>query len=534
MSLGEIWHRGNVHWQAAVERKRLFKGKSEWSRVDISKELNPNKCHNFETTNQSHRDEHSTNALRAGNGEAVKLVWQQFRAGEMPPFYFPANTQADLVNWYKEKYANELTVVQQRADELCDHVIPIFKRQFNFPATIPWHQDPITYRDWPQTYYADIDFRDGQTIGGVKWVWEVNRHQHLVTLGKAFFLTGDERYAQEVCSQICHWVATNPPLIGVNWVSSLELAVRVISWLWAIHFIRQSKALDERIFHIVLQSIYEQTRFIETHLSAFTSANNHLVGEAAGLASVGLVFPQLRRSRDWIQKGIRILTEEIEKQIYSDGVSAEQSVHYEMFSADFWIGVLVLAKKVQIEVPRVWYERLEKAGEFMMYLIDSGGNIPQIGDDDGGYAYWLCEIADFNKSRSMLSTLSVVCEREDFKHYGKSFDEKSFWLLGMEGYRIYQGIGAENCSLESRRFSQGGYYILRSEETVLVFDCGKLGYANHAGHGHADALSVTLSICGKPVLVDPGMPCYHENPRLRDAFRGTSAHNTIVVTNFFG
>nr|HID57694.1 hypothetical protein [Desulfobacterales bacterium] len=116
-----------------------------------------------------------------------------------------------------------------------------------------------------------------------------------------------------------------------------------------------------------------------------------------------------------------------------------------------------------------------------------------------------------------------------FKHHGTWFDEKSFWLLGMEGYRVYEGLKAENSSLKSRGFSEGGYYILRSEETVLVFDCGKLGYANHAGHGHADALSVILSICGKPVFVDPGMPCYGENPRLRDAFRGTSAHNTIVV-----
>ncbi len=529
MSLAEISHRINERRVAAAEHKRLIKGKSEWNLIDLSKELILNNGHSSETTEQSHKNEQGVDGFEAGNGKAAKLVWQQFRAGKINPFYFDANNQTDLVNWYKKRYPNELTFVRQRANELCDHVIPIFGRQFNFPTTIPWHQDPITHKEWPQIYCADIDTKDGQTIGGVKWVWELNRHQHLVTLGKAFFLTGDERYAQEACSQICHWIETNTPLIGVNWVSSLELAVRVISWLWAIHFIQQSKALDESNFHTIFQSIYEQTRFIETHLSAFTSANNHLVGEAAGLASVGLVFPQLRRSREWIEKGIQILTEEIEKQLYPDGVSAEQSVHYGMFSVDFWIGILVLARKANIEVPRVWYERLDKAGEFMMYIIDSEGNVPQIGDDDGGCAYWLCESPDFNKSRSMLSTLAVLCKQGDFKYQGKWFDEKSFWMLGIEGCKVYEGLKTENNSSESREFSKGGYYILRSEETVLVFDCGKLGYTSHAGHGHADALSVTLSICGKPVLVDPGMPCYHENSQLRDAFRGTSAHNTIVV-----
>lgn len=526
MSLAEICHSVKVHWYAAVEHNRLSKDKSEWSRVDICKELilkdtHPNRPHNS--------SEDGTNGFTRGNRGAVTLAWEQFRTGKINSFYFDANAQGELLHWYKKKYVKELAAVLERANELCDHVIPIFGRRFNFTPTIPWHRDPITHNEWPQIYYAAIDLKDGNTIGGVKWVWELNRHQHLVTLGKAFSITGEERYAQEVCSQICHWIKTNPPLIGVNWASSLEIAIRILSWLWALHFIRTSKALEEIKFCAILQSIYEQTRFIETHLSAFSSANNHLVGEAAALATVGLTIPLFRRSREWIEKGLNILRDEIEKQVHPDGVSAEQSVHYGIFSTELWLGVLLLARKAEIDVARIWYERLEKVGEFVMLIMDSAGNVPQIGDNDGGCAYWLCESVDFNEYRSLLSRLAVVCERADFKENGKQFDEKSFWLLGMEGFRKYERLTADGNSLGSRAFVEGGYYILRSKESILVFDCGNIGYTNHAAHGHADALSVTLSMRGKPVLVDPGMPCYHENPVLRDAFRGTSAHNTIVV-----
>ena len=46
----------------------------------------------------------------------------------------------------------------------------------------------------------------------------------------------------------------------------------------------------------------------------------------------------------------------------------------------------------------------------------------------------------------------------------------------------------------------------------LVFDAGPLGYLGIAAHGHADALSVLLSVAGQPVLVDPGTYSYLANP----------------------
>ena len=70
---------------------------------------------------------------------------------------------------------------------------------------------------------------------------------------------------------------------------------------------------------------------------------------------------------------------------------------------------------------------------------------------------------------------------------------------------------------------------MRAPGRVIVFDCGLLGYLSIAAHGHADALHLSVSVDGRPILIDPGTYAYHEGGKWRDFFRSTAAHNTIVV-----
>jgi hypothetical protein len=94
---------------------------------------------------------------------------------------------------------------------------------------------------------------------------------------------------------------------------------------------------------------------------------------------------------------------------------------------------------------------------------------------------------------------------------------------------------SENRKCSSIALNQSGYYLLQHgdlnspERISVVFDCGPLGMGSLAGHGHADALSFTLRAFGRDVLVDPGTYDYFSYPQWREYFRGTRAHNTIVV-----
>ena len=114
-------------------------------------------------------------------------------------------------------------------------------REIEIPFSSGWHLDPLEHEAWPRLFYAHL--KKSQRIHGwdVKYIWEVNRHQYLIVLGKAYWLTGDERYAEKVVSAIGSWIEENPCNIGVNWTSSLELAVRTISWMWAYFLCQGSK-----------------------------------------------------------------------------------------------------------------------------------------------------------------------------------------------------------------------------------------------------------------------------------------------------
>ncbi len=529
MPIEEIMDRIRIRLVRIYERLQIAAGYSEWAGFTLEHQVS------WEKIAEHDRDvSPSTSFEESVKGDSLVLqaqnrLWEDFETRRRGIFYFDWEDREKILKCYKKLYPDRVEEIKRSADELCEHVISIFGKKFYFSRDIPWLRDPVTNLQWPLQYSPWINYRNGTNVGGIKWVWELNRQQHLVTLSKAYFLTQDERYAEEVCKQIRHWIKTNPPLFGVNWSSTLECSVRLISWIWAVHFMQTSKAVTSAFLYEFYGSIYLQTRYIETHLSTYSAANNHLIGEAAALALVAICFPWFRCSESWRAKGIEILTHKITEEIYPDGVFAEQSIHYGKFIIDFYVAILLLLEKHGGKVPKIWRKRLERAGAFLISIKDSHGHVPNIGDNDGGRAVLLCEQPEFNDYESLLNTMSVILDRGDFKKAGKSFDEKSLWLLGLDGFGKYKRMGNVALSTESRAFRQGGYFVLRDKDSVLTFDCGELGDGNHAGHGHADALSITLSVQGKPLLIDPGMPCYNENVPMRNHFRGTVAHNTIAI-----
>ena len=84
--------------------------------------------------------------------------------------------------------------------------------------------------------WADVPYLD-PAIGDHKIIWELNRHQHWLRLGRASWLTGRPQYAAAMIEQLESWLAANPPLVGVNWASMLEIGLRSISWTWALQFL---------------------------------------------------------------------------------------------------------------------------------------------------------------------------------------------------------------------------------------------------------------------------------------------------------
>src|SRR5206468_1034269 len=105
--------------------------------------------------------------------------------------------------------------------------------------------------------------------------------------------TRDDHYANEVIAQWYAWQRANPYPIGINWVSSLEVGFRSVSWMWIRHLLAGSPALTSEFSADLLKGLALNGRHIERYLSTYFSPNTHLLGEAAALFFTGVLCPQI-------------------------------------------------------------------------------------------------------------------------------------------------------------------------------------------------------------------------------------------------
>ncbi|MCA1615397.1 MAG: heparinase II/III family protein [Acidobacteria bacterium] len=394
-----------------------------------------------------------------------------------------------------------------------------------------WHLEPVSGKRAPLAHWSRIDYLDPAVAGDKKFTWELNRHQHFQTLGCAYWRTNDERFAEAFVAHLSAWADANPPKLGVNWASSLEVSVRAISWLWALHFFRESERLTPEVFLRALKLLHLHARHLETYLSTYFSPNTHLTGEALGLFYTGTVFPEFRRAARWRELGASVLTAELDRHVRADGTYFEQSTYYARYTADFYAHFVALARASAFPLDPKVERKLAALAEFLMFTARPDGRAPLFGDDDGGRLSLLDDTPrdDF---RPTLATCAALLGRADFKFVAGGAAEETLWLLGAEGLAAFDRIEAREPSAGSRAFPDGGFYVMRDgwarDASFLMLDCGPHGALN-CGHAHADALSFELSARGRALVVDPGTYTYTGDAAARDAFRSSPAHNALAV-----
>lgn len=438
---------------------------------------------------------------------------------------------------YSEKFASFTEkIVLDRADSIRRGKFDLLGFEgLDFGRPVDWHLEPISGKHSPVKHWKQFDELATDETGDKKVVWELNRHQHFFTLGVAYALTGDERYAETFARHLDSWMERNPPGMGINWLSSLEVAFRTISWIWALNFFRSSPALTGELFWKAMKFLHLHGRHLEKYLSTYYSPNTHLTGEALGLYYLGTQLRFFKRAEHWRALGEDILLAELDRQIYPDGGYFEQSTWYHRYTADFYTHFFILRSLNTLPEEKESGEKLgaklQSLLDFLMYLTRPDGTVPLIGDDDGGRCLPLGHAAP-NDFTAALSTGAALFGRGDYKFVAGRFSEETLWLLGADGLESFETVRAEEPEKASFAFESSGYFIMRDgwQETdnYLLVDCGKLG-ALKGGHGHADALSINLAIGGRTVLTDPGTYTYHESDVLRNYFRTTYSHNTLLI-----
>jgi hypothetical protein len=411
--------------------------------------------------------------------------------------------------------------------------------QLGFPPQ--WNRDPKTGRVAPLAFGKTLNYRDPRLVGDIKYLWEPSRHAQLLTLAQAWHLSRDERYAAACRTLLDSWFEQCPYAHGPHWTSSLEHAMRLINWSFAWHLLGgehsvlfatgEGREFQERW----LTSIFQHCHFIAGHFSRHSSANNHLLGELTGLFVASTTWPLWPQSAHWCEIAQCELEQQAFTQVGPDGVNREQAVWYHHEVADMLLIAGLMARSNSMDFATEYWQRLEAMLDYIASIMDVAGNVPSFGDADDAIVARLDPAADVAVYRSLLATGAVVFDRAEFKLKAGEFDDKSRWLLGDRAAERFASLPATPTTrLPRREFPVAGYYVLGHEfdtprEVRIVADAGRLGYLSIAAHGHADALSFTLSAAGEELLIDPGTFAYHTHREWRDYFRGTSAHNTVRI-----
>jgi len=471
-------------------------------------------------------------ALLAARWTSTTDLVEHLRTRSEPRFFASLAAKEQTLSELRRRWPDAEREILEAASRLSEGTFSVLGlRDLKLGKNIDWHLEPTSGKRTPLRHWSQLDYLDARVAGDKKVTWELNRHQYFLTLGRAYWLTADEQYAEVFVSHITSWMDQNPPKLGINWASSLEISFRSISWLWALEFFKGSRSLSSPVVLRMLKFLYLNALHLETYLSTYFSPNTHLTGEALGLFYIGLLLPEFKDAERWRELGLEILVSQLPRHVKPDGVYFEQSSYYHRYTTDFYIHLTVLLRANSMRLPSELEPMLELLLDHLMYITRPDGTSPFFGDDDGGRLVML-DNRPANDFRSLLSTGAVLFNRPDYKFVAGSAAEETLWLLGAGGLSKFAQIEAQQPAKECVQFADGGYYIMRDgwspSANYLLFDCGPHGMAN-CGHAHADALAIELAAHGRTLLVDPGTFTYTGGKEMRDWFRSSVAHNTLTV-----
>ncbi len=397
-------------------------------------------------------------------------------------------------------------------------------------ANPDWFHDPVTGRRAPEGRVAfSIHHRDEAETGNIKQVWEMSRHHHITVLAAAWWLTGDERYAEAAARQLRSWWNANPFLSGVHWTSGIEAAIRLISWTWTRRLLDEWPKVGDLFEHnddAVRQIAWHQ-EFLAAFPSRGSSANNHAVAEAAGRLIAACAFPWYARTAQWRESSAALLERALDLNTFDDGLNRELATDYHRFVLELGLVAAVEADAAGHALSEPTWQRLARMLDAAAAIPDATGRPPRQGDGDEGRALVVDDPERDPWATVLVAGAALLGAPAWWPLFPGSVQAS---LLGALGHSRQM----PRHSVRPRRFSDAGLVVLRSRpqdgaEIWCRCDGGPHGFLSIAAHAHADALSLEVRHEGVNILADPGTYCYHGELMWREWFRSTAAHNTVEI-----
>ncbi|WP_406368877.1 heparinase II/III family protein [Streptomyces sp. NBC_00647] len=396
-----------------------------------------------------------------------------------------------------------------------------------------WWCDPKTGRRAPWGYAFDVPYRNEDAVGDIKQIWELSRHQYLTVLAAAYAITGEERYAERVAEHLRSWWTANPPLRGVHWISGIELGIRLLSWVW-IRRLLDGWPGAAGLFEdnpVALNQIWHHQRWLAAFPSRGSSANNHVIAEAAGQFAAACAFGWFPSSPRWRAGALRSLERHLRGNTFDSGLNRELATEYHGLVLELGLAAVAEADAAGVPVPASIRQVLLRMTDALAAIVDSRLRPPRQGDADDGHGL-IVDGAGTDRWASLLATGDTVFGRLAWWPAVTGTDVRTPLLAALIRPYPTKGTAPAVTRPASRpdHFADAGMTILRDPAGIWCrCDGGPHGFLSIAAHAHADALSVEVRHDGVDVLADPGTYCYHGQPEWRQYFRSTLGHNTLQL-----
>jgi hypothetical protein len=418
-----------------------------------------------------------------------------------------------------------------------------------------WHKDYLVGKNLATTESAfKLDHRELPSGADIKLIWELSRWHPLTRLAMAGYVLGDERADLKCVEWLADWVQRNPPYRGWNWTSALEAGMRLVQFTWIdsllngfVELNRPLTALETGIGNLLPEAksspkegqvlasagVIEVERLLKRlrgeilpahvwfawrYRSFGSSANNHLIGELAGLILAVARWPGLSRWATSLDRLRQLWEREVLAQFAEDGGNKEQALNYHLFSWEFcWqarAALVAAGHTISSDVE----ERLMRAASFF-WEVQARRDPWDYGDSDNAFLspFFVREKSALIEWRDWLSRSTT--------NAGAALD---YWIGDPPQFLPQLSHGKPSHTIQSNDwwvYPRSGMGVCESGCWWLRWDLSPLGYRKTAAHGHLDALHLSIWFNGVAIVVDPGTGAYYADPNLRTWLASRDAHN---------
>ena len=450
-----------------------------------------------------------------------------FANQELSVFFFDVNRYGEYVNALEKHFQKNIAKIIATANKFIEYRFDLLgSGETSLGDKINWHQDFKSGFEWPHLHFSRIQTVNLNDKADVKVPWELSRLQFLTTLGRAYWLTQEEKFKRKFLTLMADWEKSNPIDIGVNWTCSMEVAIRAINMIWGMYLFGDRGSLTEDFIKSQIRLLYYHGLHLEKNLEYIDrgSNTNHLLANYLGLFYIGILFPQFDQSQKWLAIGREGLEREILLQIGEDGADYECSLSYHRLVLEMFLSAFILGKCNGVVFNGEFVDRLKGMLEFSAAMTSQSGKVPSIGDNDDGFILKLANV-DPHDHRALLDIGAQVLDAKLAAN--TEISEERLWFLGPGSLSKWPNLVHRT----PRLFKQSGYAVIQNERIHLTFNACGISDKGFGGHKHNDLLSINLEIDSVPFLIDAGTACYTSDYKLRNRSRSTLMHNTIAVDN---